>query len=245
MEHAVFRNPQSIHFMTKACQVHEHGSLLGCTMVPANEGYKELRALQNSAWALDSLKRGIAFAKKGGADNWENAIKCYQHAIEVDSKYVDAYTARGAALVLLERFDVAIESFQLALQLRPDDANALRYLAIAREKKQQLDGTPAPLPVISPRSALPATASQVVQLSETLNKEKLAALLLKEEKRERKKNRKEKDKDKDSKHKKKRKHKKDKKKSKKRKHNSSESSSSSDSESDSGSDDSSSDDDSQ
>ena len=45
----------------------------------------------------------------------------------------DAFTARGAAYVLQNKFDAALADFQTALRLNPDDANALKYQAKALE----------------------------------------------------------------------------------------------------------------
>jgi hypothetical protein len=112
-----------------------------------------------------------------------------QHAIDIDATFVDAFTARGAALVLLERFDDAIGSLEHALRLSADDANAARYLDIARQKKRaaaaEAAGTTAAassssssvLAVASAASSSASRVAQAVALTESLNKEKLAGMV--------------------------------------------------------------------
>ena len=46
----------------------------------------------NSGWCR--VKRGVAYAKEG---KHAEAIKCYDQALSIDAKHVDAYVARGAA----------------------------------------------------------------------------------------------------------------------------------------------------
>lgn len=40
-------------------------------------------------------RRGVAHAK---GRNLESALKCYNQALELDARQIDAYVARGAAL---------------------------------------------------------------------------------------------------------------------------------------------------
>lgn len=114
-----------------------------------------------------------------------SAFPLSQHAIDIDASFVDAFTARGAALVLLERFDDAIGSLEHALRLSADDANAARYLDIARQKKRAAAAEASPSSSSSSSassafavsSAASSSASRVVQavaLAESLNKDKLA-----------------------------------------------------------------------
>ena len=112
-----------------------------------------------------------------------------QHAIDIDASFVDAFTARGAALVLLERFDDAIDSLEHALRLSADDANAARYLDIARQKKRAAaDETATATATTAGAAATSASAAasaasgalrvaQAVALAESLNKDKLAGMM--------------------------------------------------------------------
>ncbi len=77
--------------MRAAFGVVDHGSLLAARLIPHAHGHRELRALQNTNWARESLRRGIVFAKKGarenveransGRENLETAMRCYQVGI--------------------------------------------------------------------------------------------------------------------------------------------------------------------
>lgn len=41
-----------------------------------------------------SVMKGISLAKRG---SFENAMKCYKHALEIEPMFAEAYVARGAA----------------------------------------------------------------------------------------------------------------------------------------------------
>ncbi|KAK3821313.1 MAG: hypothetical protein J3Q66DRAFT_367025 [Benniella sp.] len=56
------------------------------------ETYMDLRDEQNKNWAQDSFTAGINCAQRGELDN---ALKAYSQAIQIDSKCVEAYVARG------------------------------------------------------------------------------------------------------------------------------------------------------
>ena len=45
-----------------------------------------------SSW-LTSVTRGLALAKEC---KYDSALKCYQHALEIDSTFLDAFIATGA-----------------------------------------------------------------------------------------------------------------------------------------------------
>ena len=110
-----------------------------------------------------------------------------QHAIDIEASFVDAFTARGAALVLLERFDDAIDSLEHALRLSADDANAARYLDIARQKKRAAADETANATATAGTAASSVAASaasgalrvaQAVAVAESLNKDKLAGIVV-------------------------------------------------------------------
>ena len=63
-------------------------------LVPKNQHYETMRAIQNQKWAEQRLLRGVEYAKEG---KYNEALRCYAEAIELVPKYAEAYTARGAA----------------------------------------------------------------------------------------------------------------------------------------------------
>lgn len=75
--------------------------------------------------------KGISLAKKGSFDN---AMKCYRHALDIDPNFTQAYVARGAAYVLQGQLKQACAEFEHALQIDPQQAYALTYLQAAKDK---------------------------------------------------------------------------------------------------------------
>lgn len=49
-------------------------------------------------------------AKKG---QFDNALKCYAHALEIDPNFVHAFVARGAAYLLMQQIDKAAAEFEV------------------------------------------------------------------------------------------------------------------------------------
>lgn len=71
--------------------------------------------------ALKEYKMGkILFEEK----RYEDAIKKFQKAIEIDSNYVDAYYEWGRSLFVIEDYDGAIEKFRRCTTMVPDYAAA-------------------------------------------------------------------------------------------------------------------------
>jgi tetratricopeptide (TPR) repeat protein len=77
------------------------------------------------------VAQGIAHAKQG---NYQEAMKCYAQALEVDPKHRDAFVARGAAYANKSMLEAAVKEFQTALAIDPHDANAQKYLKATQQK---------------------------------------------------------------------------------------------------------------
>ncbi len=78
-----------------------------------------------------SVAKGIALAKRG---EFSNALKCYQHALDIEPLYTHAYVARGAAYVLQGAYEQAVCELRTALVLDPNVSNAQKYLEAALQK---------------------------------------------------------------------------------------------------------------
>ena len=65
--------------------------------------------------------RGNTYVDKGVFDN---AIKDFDTAIELDTYYLNAYYNRGFAYLKKGEFDDAIKDFDMVIQLQPDSAGA-------------------------------------------------------------------------------------------------------------------------
>ncbi|KAF9391091.1 Tetratricopeptide repeat protein 14 [Podila verticillata] len=102
------------------------------------ETYLDLRDEQNRNWAMDSHAMGIQCAQNG---QLENALKAYSQAIQIDSKNVDAYIARGCTLANTNKYKEAIMDFRQALTLQPSNDQARRYLesTVAQEEHVRLN----------------------------------------------------------------------------------------------------------
>ncbi|KAG0302330.1 hypothetical protein BGZ97_002397 [Linnemannia gamsii] len=102
------------------------------------ETYLDLRDEQNRNWAMDSFAEGIAFAQKGQLDD---AIKAYSQSIQIDSKCIEGYIARGCTLANMKKFRAAIMDFRAALGLDPTNISARQYLetTIAQEEEHRLN----------------------------------------------------------------------------------------------------------
>ncbi|KAG0214780.1 hypothetical protein BGX28_001415 [Mortierella sp. GBA30] len=102
------------------------------------ETYLDLRDEQNRNWAMDSFAAGIDCAQKGQLDD---AIKAYTQAIQIDSKCVEAYVARGCTFANIKKWRAAIMDFRAALNLDPNNSSARQYLeaTMAQEEEYRLN----------------------------------------------------------------------------------------------------------
>ena len=87
----------------------------------------------------DSLKvawnnKGLTFAI---LENYEEAIICYEKALECDPRLKESHYNKGRALSFLGRFPEAIESYEKAIELDEKYEEAKKYLAEAKEKNLQ------------------------------------------------------------------------------------------------------------
>lgn len=60
---------------------------------------------------------------------WELAIQAYRRAVQVDPRFVEAWTNLGYAYRKLKDYTRSVEAYRRALDLRPDYAPAHDYLA--------------------------------------------------------------------------------------------------------------------
>ena len=72
---------------------------------------------KSSKW----IDKGDALIGKG---NYNDAIKAYAKAIEIDPQDADAWLNRGAALVKLGKPEDAIKAYAKASEINPQDADA-------------------------------------------------------------------------------------------------------------------------
>lgn len=119
-------------------------ALLEFAMVSINLGETQ-KALEEYQKVIDgfsdpdSLKvawnnKGLTFAI---LENYEEAIICYEKALECDLTLKESHCNKGRALSFLGRFSEAIESYEKAIELDENYEEAKKYLAEAKEKNLQ------------------------------------------------------------------------------------------------------------
>ena len=69
--------------------------------------------------------------------NLDEAIKCYDKALEIQPNYVDAWYNKGLALYILKNLDEAIKCYDKALEIKPDHANALKNKQLASKELEK------------------------------------------------------------------------------------------------------------
>ncbi|MEG3057263.1 MAG: tetratricopeptide repeat protein [Methanoculleus sp.] len=64
-------------------------------------------------------------------DRYDEAIRCYDRALEIDPEYAIAWNNKGAALANLGRYDEAIQCYDHMLEIGPEYAGAWNNKGIA------------------------------------------------------------------------------------------------------------------
>lgn len=110
---------------------------LGETQKALEEYQKVIAGFPDS----DSLKvawnnKGLTFAI---LENYEEAIICYEKALECDLTLKESHYNKGRALSFLRRFSDAIENYEKAIELDKNYEEAKKYLAEAKEKIYDTD----------------------------------------------------------------------------------------------------------
>ncbi len=87
-----------------------------------------------SAWNV----KGVILAQQ---EEFGEALRCFDQAIQIDSKLAAAHLNRGRVLLTLGRDKAgdALKSFDKALQLKPDDIETLRDKALALRGLKRVD----------------------------------------------------------------------------------------------------------
>lgn len=69
--------------------------------------------------AEEWFNQGVALGKE---DKWEDALKAFEKAIEIDSRYAWAWNNKGVALDRLGRYNEALKAFEKVIEIDPQDA---------------------------------------------------------------------------------------------------------------------------
>jgi len=71
---------------------------------------------------LDLCEQGVKFAESG---MYDEAIKRFDKALEIDSEYKEAWNGKGTVLMKLNRWKEAIKYFEKSLKNYPKYVDAL------------------------------------------------------------------------------------------------------------------------
>jgi len=85
---------------------------------------------------LEWTDKGIEFYDQG---KFDEALKCFEKAIEIDPHNAGTWRNKGHVLVGLEKYDEAAEAFDEAIKLNPENANIWYDKALALETQGKRD----------------------------------------------------------------------------------------------------------
>ena len=86
---------------------------------------------QKGLTAKEWCDKGDALAKSG---RHEEALQCFDKALAIDPRDVDAWNYKGAALDMLDRHQEALQCFDQALAIDPTNAIEQQGKPVALEK---------------------------------------------------------------------------------------------------------------
>lgn len=90
---------------------------------------EDYEAMQlNRSLAYPSYKKGLDLYS---TNKYQDAINCYNRAIEIDPRYAEAFRDKGAALGELGLYAEAIKALDKALEIDPESPESWRYKGVA------------------------------------------------------------------------------------------------------------------
>eukprot|EP00112_Aurelia_sp_Birch-Aquarium-sp1_P007788 Seg1850.8 transcript_id=Seg1850.8/GoldUCD/mRNA.D3Y31 product="Tetratricopeptide repeat protein 14" protein_id=Seg1850.8/GoldUCD/D3Y31 len=93
--------------------------------VEADEFGEKLRERQSTKWSMDMVSSGVKFFKES---KHEEAMKCFDQALQMHSTNVEALVARGALKANQNMLKSSITDFRQALEIHPSHRNGCKYL---------------------------------------------------------------------------------------------------------------------
>ena len=139
----LFLNPAGLSILLTAYAINQHGSLSSLASPPpvlspnTHTLSAHLRQLQNTQWAKETVARGISLSRNG---SYANAMRLYQHALEIEPTYVEAVVATGACWVLQGQLRRGKEEFEKALAMDASNGYARKYLEACNERLRKESG---------------------------------------------------------------------------------------------------------
>ena len=103
----------------------------------ATSKYEEAIELYTKGLELDS-ENHILYGNRAAAclkmERFDNALSDAQMSVQLEPKWVKGYHRAASAYVALGRLNEAIEQYEKALQINPDDKSLKRLLKTTRSK---------------------------------------------------------------------------------------------------------------
>ncbi|KAL0485143.1 Ttc14 [Acrasis kona] len=139
-QQTTFINPFSLLHLEKLHDIDQSQSLI-CTHYNEydleKDSYKAFRQQQNHKFAHQNVLEGMKYAKK---EEYERAMRYYKRASEYEPNNHEAMIGRGVCYANQGKFEQGIKEFEAALEIKPDEANANKFLEATKKKlfrKQQ------------------------------------------------------------------------------------------------------------
>ena len=82
--------------------------------------------------------KGVALRRLG---RFEEAVGCYDRALEIDPTLVEAWNGKGVALAVQGRYEEALSYYDRALELDPTFVKAWNSKGAALEADRQVSGS--------------------------------------------------------------------------------------------------------
>lgn len=102
----------------------------------ASQMYHELRRCQNANWAEATTKDGILLMQQ---QNYDKAIRAFQHALELEPTYVSASAGLGSAYMAKEMYKDAIAVYESVLRADPMQENTFEMLNKAIDQSHSFE----------------------------------------------------------------------------------------------------------
>jgi Tfp pilus assembly protein PilF len=97
------------------------------------------RSLGNSWVSIEACKAYVEGLILLGENQIREAIVLFQRAVDIEPRFTDAHYSLGVSYHTLENFQRAIQEYEIVLQQRPEDVDALNNLGMILLEQGKLE----------------------------------------------------------------------------------------------------------